>query len=221
MASTRIVVEYLDSNGASPFAKWFTRLDSMAAAKVTTALYRMEQGNLSNVKPVGSGVAEYRIHYGPGYRLYIGQQGNVLVILLGGGTKKGQCEDIRLARQRWCDYKTRIIEVNAMPITREFRETIRARAQADARFRAAMLTEAINELLAGDLATGKALLRDYVNATLTFDRLTEATGIPVKSLQRMLGPRGNPTAMNLFAVIKALQDAEHITLAVKTTRRAA
>ncbi|MGB7933429.1 MAG: transcriptional regulator [Gammaproteobacteria bacterium] len=108
-----------------------------------------------------------------------------------------------------------------MQITREFRETVRARAQADARFRAAMLTEAINELLAGDLATGKVLLRDYVNATLTFDRLTEATGIPIKSLQRMLGPKGNPTAENLFAVIKALQDAEHITLAVKPTRHAA
>jgi DNA-binding phage protein len=108
-----------------------------------------------------------------------------------------------------------------MQITREFRETVRARAQADKRFRAAMFTEAIDELLAGDLGTGKALLRTYVNATLTFDRLTEATGIPVKSLQRMLGPRGNPTAENLFAVIKALQDAEHITLAVKTTRHAA
>ena len=108
-----------------------------------------------------------------------------------------------------------------MPITREFRETVRARAQADARFRVAMLTEAINELLAGDLGTGKALLRDYVNATITFDRLAETTGIPVKSLQRMLGPRGNPTAESLFAVIKALQDAEHITLAVKPVKHAA
>jgi putative addiction module killer protein len=107
MASTRMVVEYLDSNGASPFAKWFARLDPMAAAKVTTALYRMEQGNLSNVKPVGQGVSEYRIDGGPGYRLYIGQQANVLIILLGGGTKKGQSADIRLAKQRWRDYKTR------------------------------------------------------------------------------------------------------------------
>jgi len=108
-----------------------------------------------------------------------------------------------------------------MPLTREFRETVRARAQKDARYRAAMLTEAINELLAGDLGTGKALLRDYVNATITFDHLAEVTDIPVKSLQRMLGPRGNPTAENLFAVIKALQIAEHITLAVKPTRHAA
>lgn len=108
-----------------------------------------------------------------------------------------------------------------MPITRKFRETVQARAQTDARFRAAMLTEAINELLAGDLATGKTLLRDYVNASITFEHLADETGIPVKSLQRMLGPKGNPTAENLFAVIKALQDAEHITLAVKPTRHAA
>ncbi|MDZ7751419.1 MAG: type II toxin-antitoxin system RelE/ParE family toxin [Gammaproteobacteria bacterium] len=107
MISTRKVVEYLDPDGASPFARWFARLDPAAAAKVTTALYRMEQGNLSNVKPVGQGVAEYRIHAGPGYRIYIGQQGGRLVILLGGGTKKGQGADIRLAQRRWRDYKAR------------------------------------------------------------------------------------------------------------------
>jgi putative addiction module killer protein len=100
-------VEYLEQDGSSPFAKWFDRLDPAAAAKVTTALYRMEQGNLSNVKPVGQGVAEYRIDFGPGYRIYIGQQGNRLVILLGGGTKKGQSADIRLAQTCWRDYKTR------------------------------------------------------------------------------------------------------------------
>lgn len=107
MASTRKVVEYLEPDGSSPFAKWFARLDLMAAAKVSTALYRMEQGNLSNVKPVGQGVAEYRIDAGPGYRIYMGQQGNVLIILLGGGTKRGQSTDIRLAQQRWRDYKAR------------------------------------------------------------------------------------------------------------------
>jgi putative addiction module killer protein len=101
------VVEYLEQDGSSPFAKWFSRLDPIAGAKVTTALYRMEQGNLSNVKPVGQGVAEYRIDFGPGYRIYLGQDGAVLIILLGGGTKKGQNTDIQLARQRWREYKTR------------------------------------------------------------------------------------------------------------------
>ena len=65
------------------------------------------------------------------------------------------------------------------------------------------------------------MLRDYVNATITFDRLPRETGLPVKSLQRMLGPKGNPTAENLFAVIKSLQGAERITLAVKPSRHAA
>jgi DNA-binding phage protein len=101
------------------------------------------------------------------------------------------------------------------------RETIWMRAQDDARFREAMLTEAINELLAGDLEAGKAMLRDYVNATITFDGLAKKTGLPGKSLQRMLGPSGNPTAESLFGIIKALQAAEHIRLAVKSTRRAA
>jgi len=104
---TRKVVEYLELDGSSPFARWFKRLDAAAAAKVATALYRMEQGNLSNVKPVGQGVAEYRIDFGPGYRIYLGQDGKVLIILLGGGTKKGQSADIRLAQQHWRDYKAR------------------------------------------------------------------------------------------------------------------
>jgi len=104
---TRKVVDYLGSDGSSPFARWFARLDAVAGAKVTTALYRMEQGNLSNVKPVGQGVAEYRIDFGPGYRIYIGQDGNTLIVLLGGGTKKGQNADIQLAQQCWRDYKAR------------------------------------------------------------------------------------------------------------------
>ena len=108
-----------------------------------------------------------------------------------------------------------------MAITRKFRETVWARAQDDARFREAMLTEAINELLAGDLEAGKAMLRDYVNATITFDGLAKKTGLPGKSLQRMLGPSGNPTAESLFGIIKALQASEHIRLAVKSTRHAA
>lgn len=105
--SERKVVEYLEPGGASPFARWFIRLDAVVAAKVTTALYRMEQGNLSNVKPVGQGVAEYRIDFGPGYRVYFGQDGEVLIVLLGGGTKKGQNADIQRAQLHWRDYKAR------------------------------------------------------------------------------------------------------------------
>ncbi len=101
------ILEFLDDRGASPFAKWFAGLDGTAAAKVTTAVRRVELGNVSNVKGVGGGVFEYRIDFGPGYRVYFGKDGEALVILLGGGTKKRQDHDIATARERWSGYKTR------------------------------------------------------------------------------------------------------------------
>lgn len=79
----------------------------MAAAKVAIALTRIEQGNTSNAKAVGGGVHEYRLDFGPGYRIYFGMDGAVLVILLGGGTKQGQQRDIDAAQARWSDYKRR------------------------------------------------------------------------------------------------------------------
>lgn len=105
-----------------------------------------------------------------------------------------------------------------MPITRDFRAAVWTRAQKDSRYRAAMLTEAINEFLTGDLGAGKAMLRDYVNATITFEGLAKETGKPSKSLQRMLGARGNPTAKSPFGVIKVLQAVEHVPLQVKAAR---
>ncbi len=98
---------YLAADGKSPFEKWFSDLDSMAAAKVAVALARLEQGNLSNVKTVGEGVLEYRIDWGPGYRIYFGRDGNVLVILLTGGSKKRQQKDIDTAKMSWAEYKRR------------------------------------------------------------------------------------------------------------------
>ena len=90
--------EYIDPRGRSPFAVWFDGLNAPAAAKVATALVRMEHGNLSNAKGVGAGVFEYRIDFGPGYRVYFGKDGDTLVILLGGGTKKRQHRDIEAAQ---------------------------------------------------------------------------------------------------------------------------
>jgi putative addiction module killer protein len=96
---------YLDSGHESPFEDWFLSLHSEAAAKVSVALSRIEQGNLSNVKPVGDGVLEYKIDWGPGYRIYFGRDGNVLFILLTGGTKKRQQRDIETAKILWSNYK--------------------------------------------------------------------------------------------------------------------
>ena len=99
--------EYVDSEGHSPYARWFNRLNARAAAKVATALVRMEQGNLSSVKGIRTGVFECRINFGPGYRVYFGKDGNTLIVLVGGGTKKRQQNDIEAARALWREYKQR------------------------------------------------------------------------------------------------------------------
>jgi len=96
---------YVAASGPEPFAEWFAALDAVARAKVTRAIARMEQGNFSNAKGVGEGVLEYRIDFGPGYRIYFGRDGNTLVILLIGGTKKRQQRDIDAAQAYWRDYK--------------------------------------------------------------------------------------------------------------------
>ena len=99
--------EYIDERGSSPFGRWFDGLDAGAAARVRTILARMESGNLSNVRGVGSGVLERRIHIGPGYRVYFGRDGDTLIVLLGGGTKERQQRDIEDARDLWQEYKRR------------------------------------------------------------------------------------------------------------------
>lgn len=99
--------EYTERSGRSPFAMWFRALDVLAAAKVTVALSRLEAGNVSNVKGVGAGVFELKVNFGPGYRVYFGKDGAAIVILLAGGTKKRQPQDIEQARERWKDYKQR------------------------------------------------------------------------------------------------------------------
>jgi putative addiction module killer protein len=101
------VREYLDRRGHSPFGRWSDRLSREAAAKVAAALARIQQGNLSKAKGVGAGVYEYRIDFGPGYRIYFGKDGDRLVILVGGGTKKRQRDDIQTALEIWQDYKLR------------------------------------------------------------------------------------------------------------------
>lgn len=101
------ILEYLDPNGRSQFAEWFETLNAHAAAKVAIAVTRLAQGNCSNVKAVGRGVSEYKINFGPGYRVYFGKDGDRIIILLGGGTKQSQQDDIRIAIRRWEDYKAR------------------------------------------------------------------------------------------------------------------
>lgn len=101
------MVEYLDDLGRSPFAKWFDALDAVTAAKITVALARLAAGNTSNAKSVGEGVMEQKIDFGPGYRVYFAWEGKRLVVLLGGGSKQRQHQDIAHAVARWRDQKSR------------------------------------------------------------------------------------------------------------------
>lgn len=101
-----------------------------------------------------------------------------------------------------------------MPLTRDFKTTVQVRAQNDPAFRAALLSDAVELLLSGDMETGKSVLRDFINATVGFERLAEKVGTPSKSLMRMFGPRGNPRAENLFNVISQLQEETGVHLAV-------
>lgn len=98
---------FVDRDGRAPFQAWLDALDKRTQAKIGVALYRLTQGNRSHVKGVGGGVAELKVDFGPGYRVYFGQDGDMLVILLGGGTKKRQSEDIMAAKARWSEYKAR------------------------------------------------------------------------------------------------------------------
>src|ERR1700730_14864555 len=105
-----------------------------------------------------------------------------------------------------------------MALTRDFRETVKARIAVDATFRAALLSEAVELLLSGDVETGKSILRDFINATIGFERLSQETGTPPKSLMRVLGPNGNPRAENLLNVISTLQQAAGLHLEVAASR---
>ena len=97
--------EYIDPSGRSPFGRWFDALPAVAAMHVTQALAKLETGLTGNMKSVGAGVHELKVDHGPGYRVYFARDGNALIVLLGGGAKKRQNEDIRAATERWRRYK--------------------------------------------------------------------------------------------------------------------
>ena len=105
-----------------------------------------------------------------------------------------------------------------MPLTRDFKQTVRARVERDPKFRRELLREGVEAMLSGDVATGKTILRDYINATVGFSDLAEATRIPSKSLMRMLGPTGNPRADNLFEIVSFLQHREGLRFEIKVSR---
>lgn len=104
-----------------------------------------------------------------------------------------------------------------MALTRSFKDHIKAKIQSDPEFRQALFQEAVQTLIEGDVGTARAVLRDFINATIGFAALAKATGIPPKSLMRMFGPSGNPTAANLSEVIRVLQKKTGVHLEVRAS----
>lgn len=108
-----------------------------------------------------------------------------------------------------------------MTLTREFKKNVQARVQRDAAFRKALIREGVECLLSGDMETGKAVLRDYINATVGFSKLARDTGRSPKSLMRMLGAEGNPNARNLLEIVVYLQEREGVRLQVRMIKAVA
>lgn len=100
------IVELLLEDGTSPYEEWFLSLDPVAAAKIAVAKFRLQQGNTSSIKWFG-GIGEYKVDWGPGYRIYLAKDGRRIIVLIGGGTKKGQKRDVERAIDLWKDYKRR------------------------------------------------------------------------------------------------------------------
>ncbi len=187
----------------------------------------MELGNTSNVKWF-AGIGEYVIDWGPGYRTYLAKDGESLIVLFGGGTKRRQQADINRGKGVACRIQgaegtttsrrrcQEAKEVTTMALTRDFKKTIVARVERDPAFAKALLDEAATLFLSGEPETARLILRDLVNATVGFEQLARLTDTPSKSLHRMLSPKGNPSMDNLAAIFGALRKRLKVGIRVQT-----
>jgi len=188
----------------------------VASARIARVIARMEQGNFSNAKGVGEGVLEYKIDFGPGY--WAGRRHDRH--LAHGRYEEAAATGYRcgkgvLARLQAEPARTALRRAERqMAKTGSFKELVQTRVKNDKKFAEALLREGIDAMLSGDVETGKTILRDYIKATVGFEKLGEATGTQPKSLIRMFGPRGNPQAKNLFGVLGYLQKRAGLKLHV-------
>ncbi len=196
-------------------------LDPQATSIVSVAIERLAEGNTSNVKSIGEGA-----------ELKISRVRAIGSISAGTARFSSSCsvaapsgDNRTTSRLRFAAGET-TRSANAtrhenMPLTRSFRDTVRERAQRDPAFREALFQQAIEALLNGETDDGRVALRMYINATIGFERLGKVLRRPQKSLMRMFGPSGNPTAENLLGVIRALQKETGVHLEIRAVTEAA
>jgi DNA-binding phage protein len=163
----------------------------------------LEQGNFGAAKALQDRVFELRLDFGPGYRVYYGREGRILIILLGGVRT-------RTSPPPWNAGNDANKRDDKMITTRPHSETIIARIRRDREFARLFYAGAVEMLLEGDAAGALSRLRDLVNAQITFKELSRQTGLGEKSLHRMLNRNGNPTARNLGAIVRSIAEDLHI-----------
>jgi len=189
------VVVFRAKDGRVPFEEWLDDLnDKKAMARVLARLARVRQGNLGDCKSVGEGVSELRVDYGPGYRVYFGQKGQTLVVLLCGGDKRTQDRDIRLAKQYWREFKTNQF-MKPVSYKNILREKLDDPEQA-AEYLTACYEEGPEVFLVG--------LRDVVEAQGGVARASELSKLNRESLYRLFSREGNPRLSSLTSVLSAL-----------------
>ena len=181
----------------------------------------MALGNTSSIKWF-DGMGEYVIDWGPGYRIYLAKDGDTLIVLFGGGTKRGQQRDIDKAKALLVEYKERKKAMTAKAgrkhkgqqngIDQKFQRNRHPACASDASFAQALLDEAATLFLNGEPETSRLILRDLVNATIGFEQLATLTAKPSKSLHRMLSPTGNPSMDNLAAIFRAVRERLQVSL---------
>lgn len=217
--------EYITEDSTNPYQKWFDTLNPVAAAKITVAKARLALGHVSNIKWF-DGIGECRIDWGPGYRIYLAQDGKKLIVLFGGSTKKKNSNKILKKPKNYCrntnserKKQQRKRFKNMSTLTRDFKDTVTVthRLNQDPAFAIALLDEAISLFLSGEPDTARLVLRDIVHATVGFESLAIKTEKPSKSLHRMLSANGNPTMNNLTNIIGVLKQALQVNIEVNLT----
>jgi DNA-binding phage protein len=171
-------------------------------------MFRLSIGNVQRQVVRGH---QYVIDWGPGYRLYLAEDGRELIILFGGGTKRRQQADIIRAKE---------LHADSMALTREFRQTVFARVQREPAFAKTLLDEAATLFLNGEPESARLILRELVNATVGFEKLAVLTEKPSKSLHRMLSQNGNPSMDNLAAIFDAVRRKLKVGIKVRTVEAA-